>query len=191
MQLRILTNKDMKKVKLLLAMFLAVVTVSGRAQETVGGLVCGQTYDYDYIISVLGEPDYVSHDMYEVLVYKEKRPSTKASPVGPPTGTAQEAPKEDSFGFAPGVDGWCYTAYYISTDRYSFSHPALPGIEVRVGDQIEKVRRFPGTVREYKSDQVLYWSSEEVDPDDVMWSMYPRFYYNENGVIEEIAYYYD
>ena len=94
-------------------------------------------------------------------------------------------------GFAPGVDGWCYTAYYISTDRYSFSHPALPGIEVRVGDSIEKVRRFPGTVREYKSDQVLYWSSEEVDPDDVMWSMYPRFYYNESGMIEEIAYYYD
>ena len=170
---------------------IAALAVSARAQETVGGLVIGQTYDYDYIISVLGEPDYVSHDMYEVLVYKEKRPSTKASPVGPPTGTAQEAPKEDSFGFAPGVDGWCYTAYYISTDRYSFSHPALPGIEVRVGDQIEKVRRFPGTVREYKSDQVLYWSSEEVDPDDVMWSMYPRFYYNENGVIEEIAYYYD
>ena len=187
-------------IKLFLTLIVAALAVSAHAQETVGGLVCGQTYDYDYIISVLGEPDYVSHDMYEVLVYKEKRPSTKASPVGPPTGTAQEAPKEDSFGFAPGVDGWCYTAYYISrcytayyisTDRYSFSHPALPGIEVRVGDPIEKVRRFPGTVREYKSNQVLYWSSEEVDPDDVMWSMYPCFYYNENGVIEEIAYYYD
>ena len=74
----------------------AVLAVRAHAQQTVGGLVCGQTYDYDYIISVLGEPDYVSHDMYEVLVYKEKRPSTKASPVGPPTGTAQEAPKEDS-----------------------------------------------------------------------------------------------
>ncbi|HIR32684.1 MAG TPA: hypothetical protein IAB85_00475 [Candidatus Coprenecus merdigallinarum] len=181
----------MKKVKLLLALSLTIVTVSIRAQETVGGLVCGQTYDYDYIISVLGEPDYVSHDMYEVLVYKEKRPSANAVVSGPPIGSAEESPKEDSFGFAPGVDGWCYTAYYISTDRYSFSHPALPGIEVRVGDPIEKVRRFPGTVREYKSNQVLYWSSEEVDPDDVMWSMYPCFYYNENGVIEEIAYYYD
>ena len=183
----------MKKVKLLLALSLTIVTVSIRAQETVGGLVCGQTYDYDYIISVLGEPDYVSHDMYEFLVYKEKRPSveTQAVSAGPPTGIAHEAPKEDMFGFAPGVDGWYYISYYISTDRYSFSHPALPGIEVRVGDPIEKVRRFPGTVREYKSNQVLYWSSEEVDPDDVMWSMYPRFYYNENGVIEEIAYYYD
>ena len=181
----------MWRIRLFMLLSVAALAVSARAQETVGGLVLGQTYDYDYIISVLGEPDYVSHDMYEVLVYKEKRPSTKASPVGPPTGTAQEAPKEDSFGFAPGVDGWCYTAYYISTDRYSFSHPALPGIEVRVGDSIEKVRRFPGTVREYKSDQVLYWSSEEVDPDDVMWSMYPRFYYNESGMIEEIAYYYD
>ena len=181
----------MIRVKLFLILSIAALAVSAHAQETVGGLVCGQTYDYDYIISVLGEPDYVSHDMYEFLVYKEKRPSAEALSVGPPTSTAQEAPKEDSFGFAPGVDGWCYTAYYISTDRYSFSHPALPGIEVRVGDPIEKVRRFPGTVREYKSDQVLYWSSEEVDPDDVMWSMYPRFYYNENGVIEEIAYYYD
>ena len=87
MQLRILTNKDMKKVKLLLAMFLAVVTVSGHAQQTVGGLVIGQTYDYDYIISELGEPDYVSHDMYEFLVYKEKRPSAEAEAlsVGPPT----------------------------------------------------------------------------------------------------------
>ena len=52
----------------------AALAVSAHAQETVGGLVCGQTYDYDYIISVLGEPDYVSHDMYEFLVYKEKRP---------------------------------------------------------------------------------------------------------------------
>ena len=166
-------------IKLFLTLIVTALAVSAHAQETVGGLVIGQTYDYDYIISF--------------LVYKEKRLSAEAEalPVGPPTGTAQEAPKEDSFGFAPGVDGWCYTAYYISTDRYSFSHPALPGIEVRVGDPIEKVRRFPGTVREYKSDQVLYWSSEEVDPDDVMWSMYPRFYYNENGVIEEIAYYYD
>ena len=85
----------MKKVKLLLAMFLAVVTVSGHAQQTVGGLVIGQTYDYDYIISVLGEPDYVSHDMYEFLVYKEKRLSAEAEalPVGPPTGTAQGLPQ--------------------------------------------------------------------------------------------------
>ena len=42
---------------------MAALAVSARAQETVGGLVCGQTYDYDYIISVLGEPDYVSHDI--------------------------------------------------------------------------------------------------------------------------------
>ena len=107
----------MKKVKLLLAMFLAVVTVSGRAQQTVGGLVIGQTYDYDYIISVLGEPDYVSHDMYEFLVYKEKRLSAEAEalPVGPPTGTAQEAPKEDSFGFAPGTAGITFPISFIRT----------------------------------------------------------------------------
>ena len=74
---------------------MAALAVSARAQETVGGLVCGQTYDYDYIISVLGEPDYVSHDMYEFLVYKEKRLSAETLPVVPPTGTAQEAPKED------------------------------------------------------------------------------------------------
>ena len=76
-------------------------------------------------------------DMYEFLVYKEKRPSveTQAVSAGPPTGIAHEAPKEDMFGFAPGVDGWYYISYYISTDRYSFAHPALPGIEVRVGDE--------------------------------------------------------
>ena len=51
----------------------AVLAVRAHAQQTVGGLVIGQTYDYDYIISELGEPDYVSHDMYEFLVYKEKR----------------------------------------------------------------------------------------------------------------------
>ena len=50
----------MKKVKLFMALSVLAVTVSVHAQETVGGLVCGQTYDYDYIISVLGEPDYVS-----------------------------------------------------------------------------------------------------------------------------------
>ena len=64
----------MIRVKVFLILSIAALAVSARAQETVGGLVCGQTYDYDYIISVLGEPDYVSHDMYEVLVYKEKRP---------------------------------------------------------------------------------------------------------------------
>ena len=126
----------MIRVKLFLILSIAALAVSARAQETVGGLVCGQTYDYDYIISVLGEPDYVSHDMYEFLVYKEKRPSAEAEAlsVGPPTSTAQEAPN----GFAPGVDGWYYISYFIYTDRYSFSHPALPGIEVRVGDPIEK-----------------------------------------------------
>ncbi len=181
-------------IKLFLTLIVTALAVSARAQETVGGLVCGQTYDYDYIISVLGEPDYVSHDMYEVLVYKEKRPSTKASPVGPPTGTAQEAPKEDSFGFAPGVDGWCYTAYYISTDRYSFSHPALPGIEVRVGDPIEKVRKFPGTVWgvEYEEGNgELHWSDKQIDPDNVLWAMYPYFCYDKDGVITSIEYYYD
>ena len=184
----------MIRVKVFLILSIAALAVSARAQETVGGLVCGQTYDYDYIISVLGEPDYVSHDMYEVLVYKEKRPSTKASPVGPPTGTAQEAPKEDSFGFAPGVDGWCYTAYYISTDRYSFSHPALPGIEVRVGDSIEKVRKFPGTVWgvEYEEGNgELHWSDKQIDPDNVLWAMYPYFCYDKDGVITSIEYYYD
>ena len=97
-------------IKLFLTLIVAALAVSAHAQETVGGLVCGQTYDYDYIISVLGEPDYVSHDMYEFLVYKEKLSSAEALSVGPPTSTAQEAPKEDFFGFAPGVDGW----YYIS-----------------------------------------------------------------------------
>ena len=155
----------------------AALAVSASAQETVGGLVCGQTYDYDYIISVLGEPDYVSHDMYEFLVYKEKRPSAEA-----------EA------GFAPGVDGWYYISYFIYTDRYSFSHPALPGIEVKVGDSIEKVRKFPGTLWDRKFDNgggKLYWSYKQVDPDNVMWSMYPYFYYDKNGVITSIEYYYD
>ena len=92
----------MRRIRLFMLLSVAVLAVSAHAQQTVGGLVIGQTYDYDYIISVLGEPDYVSHDMYEFLVYKEKRLSAEAEalPVGPPTGTAQEAPKEDSFGFA-------------------------------------------------------------------------------------------
>ena len=60
-------------IKLFLTLIVAALAVSAHAQQTVGGLVIGQTYDYDYIISVLGEPDYVSHDMYEFLVYKEKR----------------------------------------------------------------------------------------------------------------------
>ena len=50
-------------IKLFLTLIVAALAVSVHAQETVGGLVCGQTYDYDYIISVLGEPDYVSHDI--------------------------------------------------------------------------------------------------------------------------------
>ena len=81
----------MKKVKLFMALSVLAVTVSVHAQETVGGLVCGQTYDYDYIISVLGEPDYVSHDMYEFLVYKEKRPVTESKAVvaGPPSGGSE------------------------------------------------------------------------------------------------------
>ena len=119
----------MIRVKLFLILSIAALAVSAHAQETVGGLVCGQTYDYDYIISVLGEPDYVSHDMYEFLVYKEKLPSAEALSVGPPTSTAQEAPKEDSFGFAPGVDGWYYISYFIYTDRYfpiSFIRTGIP-----------------------------------------------------------------
>ena len=186
----------MKKVKLLLALSLTIVTVSIRAQETVGGLVCGQPYDYDYIISVLGEPDYVSHDMYEFLVYKEKRPVTESKAVvaGPPVSTVQEAPKEDSFGFAPGVDGWYYISYFIYADRYTFSHPAVPGVEVRVGDPIDKVRKFPGTLKDRKFDEgggELFWSYKQVDPNKVMWSMYPYFCYDKNGVITSIEYYYD
>ena len=172
----------MRRIRLFMLLYVAALAVSAHAQQTVGGLVIGQTYDYDYIISVLGEPDYVSHDMYEFLVYKEKRLSTSAVVDDPPFGIVEEVPKED---------GWRYISYYISTDRYSFSHPALPGIEVRVGDPMEKVRKFPGTVWGSEKEQVLYWSSEELDPENVMWSMYPCFYYNKNGVIEEIAYYYD
>ena len=167
-------------IKLFLTLIVAALAVSAHAQQTVGGLVIGQTYDYDYIISVLGEPDYVSHDMYEFLVYKEKRLSAEAEalPVGPPTGTAQEAPKEDSFGFAPGVDGWYYISYFIYTDRYSFSHPALPGIEVKVGDSEE-------------GNGELHWSDKQIDPDNVLWAMYPYFCYDKDGVITSIEYYYD
>ena len=82
-------------IKLFLTLIVAALAVSAHAQETVGGLVCGQTYDYDYIISVLGEPDYVSHDMYEFLVYKEKRLSTSAVVDDPPFGIVEEVPKED------------------------------------------------------------------------------------------------
>ena len=186
----------MIRVKLFLILSIAALAVSAHAQETVGGLVCGQTYDYDYIISVLGEPDYVSHDMYEFLVYKEKRPVTESKAVvaGPPVSTVQEAPKEDSFGFAPGVDGWYYISYFIYTDRYSFSHPALPGIEVKVGDPIEKVRKFPGTVWgvEYEEGNgELHWSDKQIDPDNVLWAMYPYFCYDKDGVITSIEYYYD
>ena len=143
-------------IKLFLTLIVAALAVSAHAQETVGGLVCGQTYDYDYIISVLGEPDYVSHDMYEFLVYKEKRLSAEAEalPVGPPTGTAQEAPKEDSF----------------------------------------KVRKFPGTVWgvEYEEGNgELHWSDKQIDPDNVLWAMYPYFCYDKDGVITSIEYYYD
>ena len=53
----------MWRIRLFMLLSMAALAVSARAQETVGGLVCGQTYDYDYIISVLGEPDYVSHDI--------------------------------------------------------------------------------------------------------------------------------
>ena len=166
-------------IKLFLTLIVAALAVSAHAQQTVGGLVIGQTYDYDYIISVLGEPDYVSHDMYEFLVYKEKRLSAEAEalPVGPPTGTAQEAPKEDSFGFAPGVDGWYYISYFIYT-----------------GDSIEKVRKFPGTVWgvEYEEGNgELHWSDKQIDPDNVLWAMYPYFCYDKDGVITSIEYYYD
>ena len=34
----------MKKIKLFMALSVLAVTASARAQETVGGLVCGQTY---------------------------------------------------------------------------------------------------------------------------------------------------
>ena len=156
-------------IKLFLTLIVAALAVSAHAQQTVGGLVIGQTYDYDYIISVLGEPDYVSHDMYEFLVYKEKRLSAEAEalPVGPPTGTAQEAPKEDSFGFAPGVDGWYYISYFIYT---------------------------PGTVWgvEYEEGNgELHWSDKQIDPDNVLWAMYPYFCYDKDGVITSIEYYYD
>ena len=157
-------------IKLFLTLIVAALAVSAHAQETVGGLVCGQTYDYDYIISVLGEPDYVSHDMYEFLVYKEKRPVTESKAVvaGPPVSTVH--------------------------DRYTFSPPAVPGVEVRVGDPIDKVRKFPGTLKDRKFDKgggELFWSYKQVDPNKVMWSMYPYFCYDKNGVITSIEYYYD
>ena len=167
----------------------AVVSAQPRNEfETVGGLTITRNYSGKEIVSMLGEPDTVTMEAY--IYYHYSMVPRHTSERGP---LPEEEVMTDSFGFTS-YPGGVFNSYFIYTDRYAFTHPSVPGVSVRVGDPISKVRAFPGTFHDNRYGDgkgELYWCPEGFPEKQVDWMMYPYFCYDSKGIITSIEHYYD
>ena len=156
----------------------------------INGLEIGKFYTREQYLEALGGQPYSEGDeAYHYLTYKT------AMALAPTAGLElidikKTETKYDLFGYSAwqGYEGFYFASFFIHSDKYAIND------YVRVGDPVSKVRDMGGTVMDVNYDgyKYLYWAPEG-SPDDpqIEWGCYPRFGYDDNGIITEIELYHD
>ena len=156
----------------------------------INGLEIGKFYTREQYLEALGgQPHRESDDAYHFLIYQT---TMALAPAADPelSDIKKAETKYDLFGYSAwqGYEGFYFASFFIHSDKYAIND------YVRVGDPVSKVRDMGGTVRDVNYDgyKYLYWAPEG-SPDDpqIEWGCYPRFGYDDNGIITEIELYYD
>ena len=156
----------------------------------INGLEIGKFYTREQYLEALGgQPHRESDDAYHFLIYQT---TMALAPAADPelSDIKKAETKYDLFGYSAwqGYEGFYFASFFIHSDKYAIND------YVRVGDPVSKVRDMGGTVRDVNYDgyKYLYWAPEE-SPDDphIEWGCYPRFGYDDNGIITEIELYHD
>ena len=148
----------------------------------INGLEIGKFYTREQYLEALGGQPYSEGDeAYHYLTYKT------AMALAPTAGLElidikKTETKYDLFGYSAwqGYEGFYFASFFIHSDKYAINE--------------SKVRDMGGTVMDVNYDgyKYLYWAPEG-SPDDpqIEWGCYPRFGYDDNGIITEIELYYD
>ena len=177
----------MKVLSKLIICIIAIATagiLTAAAQDTqqydfsavrINGLEIGKFYTREQYLEALGGQPYSEGDeAYHYLTYKTTMVFAPAA--GPEMSDIKKAEtKYDLFGYSAwqGYEGFSFDSFFIHSDKY-----AIKG----------------GTVMDVNYDgyKYLYWAPEG-SPDDpqIEWGCYPRFGYDDNGIITDIELYYD
>ena len=156
----------------------------------INGLEIGKFYTREQYLEALGgQPHRESDDAYHFLIYQT---TMALAPAADPelSDIKKAETKYDLFGYSAwqGYEGFYFASFFIHSDKYAIND------YVRVGDPVSKVRDMGGTVMDVNYDgyKYLYWAPEG-SPDDpqIEWGCYPRFGYDDNGIITDIELYYD
>ena len=191
--------KDLSKLIICIIAIASAGILTAAAQDTlqydfsairINGLEIGKFYTREQYLEALGgQPYRESDDAYHFLTYKTTMVFAPAA--DPELSDIRKAEtKYDLFGYSAwqGYEGFSFDSFFIHSDKYAIND------YVRVGDPISKVRDMGGTVMDVNYDgyKYLYWAPEG-SPDDpqIEWGCYPRFGYDDNGIITEIELYHD
>ena len=174
-----------------------VLTTTLNAQEydfssqRLNGLEVGNFYTEEQFVEAFGEPDYYDVVAHNYFVYERTVASPSPAAVGDIVGGAVAAEKiEDSIGYTSNNEGeYCIITYTINSDQIVFND------YIRVGDHVSKVFDMGGTTLECKNEDgsgyIVWGPFEDKGNGQLDWTLYPAFYYDENGIIEYIELYYD
>ena len=161
-----------------------VLTTTLNAQEydfssqRLNGLEVGNFYTEEQFVEAFGEPDYIQVVIHNYFVYVRNVTSSAAERI------------EDSIGFVSNKDGeYRIDTYFIFSDQIVFND------YIRVGDHVSKVFDMGGTTLECKYEDgsgfIVWGPFEDTGNNQVDWTLYPAFHYDENGIIEFFELYYD
>ena len=154
---------------------------------SINGLEVNKAYTREQIIDALGEPSIEDEHGYYYFTYI----STLVMAPAVDTTRTFRAAKEvaDGFGYIrKNGDTLRFQVFFITSDRFAVND------YIRVGDPVTKVYDMGGQTMEgdEKWGRRLYWAPEG-SPEEpwIEWGCYPRFYYDDNGIITDIELYHD
>ena len=154
---------------------------------SINGLEVDKAYTREQIIDALGEPSIEDEHGYYYFTYIS---TLVMAPVVDTTRTFRAAKEvADGFGYIrKNGDTLRFQVFFITSDRFAVND------YIRVGDPVTKVYDMGGQTMEgdEKWGRRLYWAPEG-SPEEpwIEWGCYPRFYYDDNGIITDIELYHD
>ena len=152
---------------------------------SINGLDTYKIYTREQIIDALGEPSIEDEHGYYYFTYI----STLVMAPAVDTTRTFRAAKEvaDGFGYIrKNGDTLRFQVFFITSDRFAVND------YIRVGDPVSKVYDMGGKTLEEEDRSRIYWAPEG-SPEEpwIEWGCYPRFYYDDNGIITDIELYHD
>ena len=155
----------------------------------INGLDTYKIYTREQIIEALGEPDEEDNVIYNYLVYRTTMVMAPASGDFSLSDVKAARKVSDGIGYDYiGNDSVKICVFTLNSDRFAVND------YIRVGDPVTKVYDMGGQTMEgdEKWGRRLYWAPEG-SPEEpwIEWGCYPRFYYDDNGIITDIELYHD